>query len=161
MSQLSAHPLDVFNLLSMVRSILTIVATFFCLLSWAQPGRELPTWTYQIPSSNAKSHFYYRVTMGEGATYDKAYANAFAKAILEASWKHGVRVNAKDDMAALETSITQSISIDDHTMQIPMNKVCDYWEQLYSPNRIRLYVLWQIADDALNDPKFEEYTNCQ
>ncbi len=141
--------------------VLSIISMLYCSLVLGQTGRDLPTWTYQIPSTNGKSHYYYRVTVGEGATYDKAYANAFAKAILEAAWKHGVRVNQKDDMAALETSITQSISIDDHTMQIPMNKVCDYWEQLYSPNRIRLYVLWQIANDALSDPKFEEYTNCQ
>lgn len=141
--------------------ILVFVAVFFCSLAWGQTGRDLPTWVTQIPLANTKAHFYYRVTMGEGKTYDKAYANAFAKAILEASWKHGVRINAKDDMAALESSITESISIDDHTMQIPINKVCDYWEQVYSPNRIRLYVLWQIADDALSDPKFEEFNNCQ
>lgn len=134
---------------------------WYCSQVFGQTGRDLPTWTYQIPSANVAGNFYYRVTVGEGVTYDKAYANAFAKAVMEAAWKHGVRVNAKDDMAALETSITQSISIDDHTMQIPMNKVCDYWEQLYSPNRIRLYVLWQIANDALKDPKFEDFTNCQ
>ncbi len=127
---------------------------------WAQTG-EIPSWVKNIPSSQTKGNFYYRVTMGEGQTYDKAYANAFAKALLEAAWKHGVRVNTQNDMEALETSITESISVENHTMELPMNKVCDYWEQLYSPNRIRLYVLWQIANDALKDPKFEEYTNCQ
>lgn len=143
------------------RLFLILTVTLLCCDVWAQAGRDFPTWATQIPSANAKNHYYYRVTMGEGATYDKAYANAFAKAALEAAWKMGVRVNTTNDVNALEESITQSISVDDHTMQIPMNKVCDYWEQLYSPNRIRLYVLWQIANDALTEPKFEEYNNCQ
>lgn len=140
--------------------ICCIFLLFVCSTIMAQTG-EAPSWVTKIPTPQSKGNFYYRVTMGEGQTYDKAYANAFAKALLEAAWKHGVRVNTQNDMAALENSITESISIENHTMELPMNKVCDYWEQLYSPNRIRLYVLWQVANDALKDPKFEDYTNCQ
>ncbi len=147
----------------MKKNIQFVWLTLFVLISntvAAQIG-DVPSWVTTIPTPQTKGNFYYRVTMGEGQTYDKAYANAFAKALLEAAWKHGVRVNTQNDMAALENSITESINVENHTMELPMNKVCDYWEQLYSPNRIRLYVLWQIADDALKDPKFEVYTKCQ
>ena len=143
------------------RFTLFIIALIHVCLAFGQAGREFPKWVSHIPASSPQNNYYYRVTMGEGRTYDKAYANAFAKALMEASWKHGVRVNAKDDMAALEKSITESISIEDHTMKIPMNKVCDYWEQLYSPNRIRLYVLWQISNSAIKETKFEEFNNCE
>lgn len=124
----------------------------------------MPQWVTNIPSANPTNHYYYRVTIGEGATYDKAYANAFAKAVMEAKWKLGVRVDVSDDMSALEQNITSAINVQNQSMEIPMNKVCDYWEEYYpssSKKNIRLYVLWQIASDGRVYPKFEEYTNCQ
>lgn len=93
---------------------------------------------------------------------DKAYANAFAKAVIEAKWRLGVRVKVSDDVNALEQEITKSINVDEQTMLIPINKVCEYWEEYYSPKKIyRMYVLWQIADDGRFDPIFEEFTKCQ
>lgn len=131
---------------------------------FAQVGRDMPQWVTQLPAANHRNHFYYRVTIGEGTTYDKAYAAAFAKAIMEAKWKIGVRVNMSDDVAALEEDVTKSISVTNQSMEIPINKVCDYWEEVYgssSKKTIRLYVLWQVADDGSVTPKFEDFTNCQ
>lgn len=138
----------------------------FCLpvVAFAQIGREMPQWVSQLPTSNPQKHFYYRVTIGEGATYDKAYANAFAKAIMEAKWKLGVRVNMSDDMAALEGQVSDAVNVQEQYMEIPINKVCDYWEEfrpVASTKQIRLYVLWQIADDGRFEPRFEDFTNCQ
>lgn len=138
----------------------------FCLpvVAFAQIGREMPQWVSQLPTSNPQKHFYYRVTVGEGATYDKAYANAFAKAIMEAKWKLGVRVNMSDDMAALEGQVSDAVNVQEQYMEIPINKVCDYWEEfrpVASTKQIRLYVLWQIADDGRFEPRFEDFTNCQ
>ena len=92
----------------MKKNIQFVWLTLFVLISntvAAQIG-DVPSWVTTIPTPQTKGNFYYRVTMGEGQTYDKAYANAFAKALLEAAWKHGVRVNTQNDMAALENSIT-------------------------------------------------------
>ena len=125
---------------------------------------ELPQWVTELPASNPQKHYYYRVTMGEGDTYDKAYANAFAKAVMEAKWKLGVRVNMSDDMAALEGKITTAINVEEQSMSIPINKVCDYWEEFRpaaSTKKVRIYVLWQIADDGRFEPRFEDYTHCK
>ncbi|MBQ6764201.1 MAG: hypothetical protein IJP45_03330, partial [Paludibacteraceae bacterium] len=83
----------------------------------------MPQWVTQLPSSNPQKHFYYRVTVGEGTTYDKAYANAFAKAIMEAKWKLGVKVKVSDDMAALEDQVTNAVNVQEQYMEIPINKV--------------------------------------
>ena len=67
-------------------------------LCWAlscsaqQAAGSWPYWIQNRPQTDSKCMYYYRVTQGEGANYDKAYANAFAKAILESSWKLGVEV---------------------------------------------------------------------
>ena len=131
---------------------------------YAQADREMPQWVTNLPSANPQKHYYYRVTMGEGVTYDKAYANAFAKAIMEAKWKLGVHVNVSDDIAALEGQVTSAIDVQEQNMSIPINKVCDWWEEYYQSStkkHIRLYVLWQVADDGRFEPRFEDYTNCK
>ncbi len=147
----------------MKRNLLFLI---FCLpiMAFAQIDRDMPQWVTELPEANPSKHFYYRVTMGEGASYDKAYANAFAKAIMEAKWKLGVNVNVAEDVLALESKITNAINIQDQTMTIPINKVCDWWEEcrpVASAKQIRLYVLWQIADDGRFEPKFENFTNCK
>lgn len=141
--------------------MVTLLGCFLC--ASAQVGRPIPEWVTKLPSAQPHHHYYYRVTIGEGATYDKAYAAAFAKALMEAKWKLGVRVNLSDDMEALEQDITANISVQQQSMEIPINKVCDYWEEFYPSSRkqFRLYVLWQIAEDASVYPKFDEFTNCQ
>lgn len=148
----------------MNKHLLSIIL-FICLpfVAFAQIDREMPQWVNKLPSANPQKHFYYRVTMGEGETLDKAYANAFAKAMMEARWKLGVRVNLSDDLEALEGEVTSAINIQEQTMSIPLNKVCEYWEEFHpgtSKRQIRLYVLWQVADDGRYEPRFEDYTNC-
>lgn len=147
-----------------MKRFVSILLLFLPIAVLAQVDREMPQWVTQLPASNPQKHFYYRVTMGEGETLDKAYANAFAKAIMEAKWKLGVRVNMSDDMAALEGKVTDAINVEGQSMSIPINKVCDYWEEfrpVASSKQIRLYVLWQVADDGRFEPRFEDYTNCK
>lgn len=111
-----------------------------------------PTWVTQTPTAPTHSHFYYKVSMGEGATLDKAYSDALLKACTDAWLKIGGRISTGDEAT--------TISIKDFTMKLPINPVCKYWLQLYSPNRIRIYVLWQIAEDANYYPKWEEFNQC-
>lgn len=148
----------------MHKYILSILIICLPFVAFAQIDREMPQWVTQLPASNPQKHFYYRVTMGEGDTFDKAYANAFAKAMMEARWKLGVRVNVSDDLEALEGKVTSAINVQEQSMSIPINKVCEYWEE-YHPSatkrQIRLYVLWQVADDGRYEPQFEDYTNCK
>lgn len=147
-----------------MKRLLSILLLCLPIAAFAQIDRDMPQWVTQIPPANPQKHFYYRVTMGEGENYDKAYANAFAKVIMEAKWKLGARVNVSDDMAALEGQVTSAINIEEQSMSIPINKVCDYWEEFHpgtSKKQIRLYILWQVADDGRFEPRFEDFTNCK
>ncbi len=138
---------------------------FLCLIltANAQTGRVLPYWVTQLPSAGADKNYYYRVTMAEDVSYDKAYANAFAKAVMEAKWRMGVEVHFQDDVKSLENSVTEGVNVNQDFISIPMNKVCDYWEANHTPmgDLIRLYVLWQVAKFGNKEPQFEEFTKCQ
>lgn len=133
-----------------------------CINLYAEYNPYQPKWLTQLPQSKPERHFYYKVTMGEGSTYDQAYSRAFAKAILEAKWKLGVLVESTDDIKTIEKSITDNISVKSQKMNIPLNKVCDYWEEIYNPHKtIRLYILWQVASAGNIEPRFEDFLNCQ
>lgn len=124
-------------------------------------AEDKPNWILNRPSTDSSCMYYYRVTMGEGNTYDKAYANAFAKAILESSWKLGVAANTTDDLQTLEKGITENISIETQSMVLPMNKVCEYTEPLSGRMGLRIYILWQVAKYGNRAPNFDEFTNCE
>lgn len=118
----------------------------------AQLGVSKPSWVSQKPTAPSNSHFYYNVSMGEGANIDKAYEDALRNAMKDAWLKIGGRITTGDG--------TNTITIEDFTMKLPINPVCKYWLQLYSPNRIRMYVLWQIAEDANVYPKWDDFNQC-
>lgn len=140
-------------------------ALFFLSFGWAllvsaQPVSR-PSWVVNRPQVGIEKLYYYRVTIGEGITYDKAYANAFAKAILESSWKLGVEVNAGSDLKTIEDDITANISVEKSRMNLPMNKVCEFVEPLTGKRGVRIYVLWQVAKYGNVPPNFDEFTNCE
>lgn len=135
-----------------IRFSILLITICFSLNIWGQLGMPEPEWVTQTPISPKGSYFYYKVTMGEGVNLDEAYTDAFQKAVKEAYLKIGGRVTTQDG--------AKTIALEDFTMQVPINQVCKYYLQLYSPNRMRMYVLWQIANDALKYPTWEEYTKC-
>lgn len=142
----------------MKRHLLTTICLVCATLAVAQQGR--PSWLTQLPEPG-NSSYYYRVTMAESRTYEKAYAKAFAMAILESSWKLGVTVDTKADVQTLEHGILDNISVQQTQMVLPLNKVCEYEEQLNSSMNVRLYILWQVAAEANRKPEFETYNNCK
>lgn len=138
--------------------LLTSVLIVWAALGVAQQGR--PSWVSQLPEPG-NSTYYYRVTMAEARTHDKAYAKAFAMAILESSWKLGVAVDTKDDMKTVEDGILDNISVQQTEMVIPINKVCEFEEQLNSSMNVRVYVLWQVASEGNRKPEFDTFNNCK
>ena len=120
-----------------------------------------PYWIDNPPQPQAEGNFYYRVTVAEERTYDKAYAKAFARAILESSWKLGVAVNTKDDVKTLESNITDNVNVASQTMNIPMNKVCEYIEEVENSSNLRVFMLWQVATYANLKTQFEPFTKCK
>lgn len=136
-------------------------ALMFVVLSAATASAQgRPSWLTQLPEAGNDS-YYYRVTMAEARTYEKAYAKAFAMAILESSWKLGVAVDTKADVQTLEQGILDNISVQQTQMVLPLNKVCEYVEQLNSSMNVRLYILWQVATDGSRKPQFEPFNNCR
>lgn len=136
-----------------------IVALVWVTICVAQTN-ERPSWLKVIPKSNSET-FYYRVTHAEAATYEKAYAKAFAIAIMESSWKIGVVVNKKDDIETLEKNISSNINTSDMSMRIPLNKVCEYQENVKGSMDTRLYILWQVASFGNVKPEFSSFNDCR
>ena len=140
------------------------IALFFILVgfsfvsAWAQ-SKTRPSWLTNLPESNNDS-YYYRVTMAEDRTYEKAYAKAFAMAILESSWKIGVAVDTKADVQTLEKGVLDNINIQEKQLVLPLNKVCEYEEYPSKSMNVRLYILWQVASKGNVPPRFEPFNNC-
>lgn len=131
-------------------------------IGWAlECNAQRPYWVKKLPETN-NGNFYYRATMAEGYTYKDAYAEAFAIAIYESYSKLvGVKVQINSDEKTIKEGVMAAISSVDDYIQLPINKVCEYEERVGTSNKIRLYVLWQVADNALIDPKFENFTKCE
>lgn len=142
-----------------------IIVSLLCVTisATSQPGLMLPSWVKELPKAKIGSHYYYRVTMAEAPTYDKAYASAFAKALMEAKWRLGASVSFTDDIKSLEDSVTNGINVNEQSVKIPLNRVCDYWEEVRTTRAryIRLYVLWQVAENGIVQPKFDEFNDCK
>lgn len=135
------------------------------LLVWAltigAQTNSRPYWITQIPSAQVGSKYYYRVTQGEGIDFDKAYAKAFARAIMESSWKLGLEVNTTDDIQTIEQGIMNNIKVASSQMTLPLNKVCEYTEKLVETRGVRVYILWQVASYGNVLPNFDEFTKCE
>ena len=119
-----------------------------------------PYWVNSLPKPGNET-YYFRVTHAEETTYEKAYVRAFSMAILESSWKMGLPVDAKNDMATIEQGVENNLSIRSHQSNIAINKVCEWQTKSVSTNRIVLYVLWQVAAAGNVEPRFEEFNKCR
>lgn len=143
-----------------MKASLTLMLSILCFIGYAQNTR--PGWIFVRPKA-ANETYHFRVTTSEAGDYEKAYAKAFAMVILECSWKNGLYVEKGNDIQALESEITNFINIKSHSMQIPINKVCEYSEKLESKNGVRLYVLWQVAnvsETGFAEPVFVDFNDC-
>ena len=124
--------------------------------SWAL---GIPSWVKSLPQAG-NGTYYYRVTKAEGDTYEDAYVKAFSMAILESQWKIGVKVPKQENTKTVEQSLKQDLSLKSSTMNLPINKVCEY-EQTSSTGTIILYCLWQVASYGNIQVDFESYLNCE
>lgn len=121
---------------------------------------SVPKWVNQLPKPGNET-YYYRVTHAEEETYEKAYVRAFSMVILESSWKMGLPVDSQNDMATIEHGVENNISVRSHQSNIAINKVCEYEEKNYVSNKIRLYILWQVASVGGTMPLFDDFRDCR
>ena len=127
---------------------------------YAEAQETKPYWVNNLPKPG-NATYYFRVTHAEEMTYEKAYVRAFSMAILESSWKMGLPVDAKNDMATIENGVEDNLSIRSHQSNIAINKVCEYQTQSVTSNKVVLYVLWQVAASGNIEPRFEEVNTCR
>ena len=144
-----------------MKKIILLLSLMVWVLNINAQTEKRPYWIANIPTAKENSKYYYRVTQGEGLDYDKAYAKAFARAIMESSWKLGLEVNTTDDLETIEKGVTENIKVASSRMTLPMNKVCEHTEKLYETRGVRVYILWQVAKYANRDPQFDEFTICE
>lgn len=131
-------------------------------MGWALvSSAQAPYWVKRLPIPKS-GNFYYRVTIAEGRNYKDAYAEAFAMAVYESYSKlSGIAVTIGSDQQSIKEGVVEAISsADEGQMRLPINKVCEYEERLVTSNKIRLFVLWQVANNALDDPQFENFNKC-
>jgi hypothetical protein len=131
-------------------------------MGWALVSiAQAPYWVKRLPVPKS-GNFYYRVTIAEGRNYKDAYAEAFAMAVYESYSKlSGIAVTIGSDQQAIKEGVVEAISTaNEGQMRLPINKVCEYEERVVTSNKIRLYVLWQVANSALADPQFENFNKC-
>ena len=131
-------------------------------MGWALVSiAQAPYWVNRLPVPKS-GNFYYRVTIAEGRNYKDAYAEAFAMAVYESYSKlSGIAVTIGSDQQAIKEGVVEAISTaNEGQMRLPINKVCEYEERVVTSNKIRLYVLWQVANSALADPQFENFNKC-
>ena len=125
---------------------------------FAQPGKLEPSWVTELPISNT-DRYYFRVTYAEGNNYDDAYVKAFARAVYENACKRGIYVDVNLSLESVEADIKQSIQADNRSMNLYINKACEWWTQ-DSKGGIKIYILWQIGKYGKEDPGFDPYVDC-
>lgn len=133
------------------------------IMTWVfEINAQVPYWVKRVPTPKS-GNFYYRVTIAEGRNYKDAYAEAFAMAVYESYSKLtgiGVNINTSNQQT-IKNGVIDAISTDSGQVKLPINKVCEYEERVVTSNRIKLYVLWQVANNSLDDPEFENFTKCE
>ena len=139
---------------------------FAMLIGWAlsisAQSAQRPSWIQKPPKPSRRANYYYRVTAAEGVDYQSAYTKAFAMAVYESySRLEGIAVSINSSESDIQQSIEQSIStVSSGQMRLPINKACDYEEPRSGSRGIKLYVLWQVANNAIEDPRFDFFNKC-
>lgn len=137
--------------------------TLFLLVTgglFANAQENPPYWVNHLPKPE-NGTYYFRVTHAEELTYEKAYVQAFSMAILESSWKMGLPVDAKNDLATIVQGVENNLNIRSHQSHIAINKVCEWQTKSVISNKIVLYVLWQVASSGNIEADFGYFEKCK
>jgi len=135
-----------------MKVLIFIFLSIFSLRGVAQTF--IPTWIKVQPPRTQT--YYYRVSHGTGVTKEEAQRRALAMVIVESALAIGIPI----DVARLEKLDSDSLMIKASSyVKIPINKVCEYTEELVTRRGYRTYILCQVANDARILPQFKSF-NC-
>ena len=130
---------------------LAFILLIFCALQGVSQT-TVPSWVKVQPSRTQT--YYYRVSSGTGFTKEEAQRKALAMIIIESALAVGIPI----DISRLEKLNSDSLMISASSyVKIPINKVCDYTEELTTRRGYRTYILCQVANDARIIPQFKSF----
>ena len=145
----------------MKKYILICVFAIVNLLVYAKPMPPKPSfrpdWCYQLPVPENATYVYTR-EQGEGATKQEALNKAFCQVLETTAQRLGQTVNTAEIHNAVQNSTDYNVV--SRAMKIPVNKVCDFYQQDPKTHRWTVYILCQVADKGYITPEFEPCNIC-
>ncbi len=133
---------------SVITSIMLLVISFS---SYAQQ----PQWLHKLPKAE-NSTYVYRMESSTAYAEEDARNKAFLRMLQSVANSLGVAYNSQTaNDAVLNGGDFQTIS---STLNIPINKVCEYTER--TNNGYRVYVLCQVAKAGNITPNFTAFRDC-
>lgn len=119
-------------------------------------AQQVPLWTKELPKTKNNTYVYV-CEWGIGGSVQEAYNNALTKVFQSTANRIGQPFDSRNIKSALEHGT--SLEVISSTYRIPINKVCDYSEQI-DGEIYRVYVLCQVAINALTIPQWSNYSQC-
>ena len=134
--------------------------TFFIiimlLVACCAMAQQAPLWTKVIPKAGNQTYMYL-CEQGVGSDVKEAYNVAMTRVFQSTA----NRIGQPFDSGKLMESLAHGTSLEviSRTYNIPINKVCQYDEQLSNGN-YRVYVLCQVATAGNVAPLWEPFSQC-
>lgn len=145
----------------MKKYILISVFAIVNLLIFAKPIPPKPSfrpdWCYQLPVPENATYVYTK-EQGEGVTKQEALNKAFCQVLETTAQRLGQTVNTADIHKAVQNNTDYNVV--SRAMKIPVNKVCDFYQQDSKTHRWTVYILCQVADKGYITPEFEPCNIC-
>jgi hypothetical protein len=135
----------------MKQLLLLLFVEFYSLSAFSQ---YIPQWLYYTPTKT--DTYYYRVSHATAQTEEIALKKAFATAIYESAFAIGIAVDIRELERISEDSALVSLS---RYVNIPVNLVCQYAEELTTRRGYKVYVLCQVANNVKMKPEYKTF-NC-
>lgn len=126
------------------------------LITSATMAQDKPQWTYDTPKAG-NSTYLFICEQGIGYSQEGAYNIALTRVFQSTANRIGQPFDSQKLEAALRNGT--SLEVISSTYNIPINKVCEYSEQLNN-GTYRVYVLCQVAASGNITPQWEPFSNC-
>lgn len=126
------------------------------LLSSCAYCQHVPTWVHKLPTPSNNTYMYVR-EKAEGFTENQARNQAIAQVFQSTAMRLGQPISSDEIFKAVQNGTEYSVL--SATYNIPINKVCEYSQQLKN-GQYRVYVLCQVAVKGNITPYFDDVSFC-
>lgn len=134
----------------------TLTFAIALLLSVAALAQETPQWVFQTPKSDNETYLFVH-EQGVAPSQQEAYNIAMTRMFQSTANRIGQPFDSQHLAAALQNGT--SLEVISSIYKIPINKVCEYSEQL-ADGSYRVHVLCQVAAAGNIPPQWTPFANC-